>query len=165
MRHVIVLILVLVMFALQGTLSPRIAIWDVEPELMVILVVELAFRLPGLEAMAWPWGAGLAVDLRTGGPVGVLAFTFGLMALIIMRVREFFFTESFFVRIVASAAGVIVVRIALLISGLIRGQPPAFGVFIKELFVGALYTAALAAAFLPLLTLALRRFLPRRERG
>ena len=165
MRHVVALILVVVVLVLQETLAPRIALWDVRPELMVILVVELAFRLPGLEAMVWPWAAGLLTDLHEGGPVGVLAFTFGLSALIIMRLREFFFTESFFVRIIASAAGVVVTRVALAISGALRGQAPGFMDCLKELVVGTLYTAALAVVVLPLLTLALGRVLPRRERG
>ena len=165
MRFVVVLILAVAMLVLHATVAPRIAVWGVAPDLMVILVVQLAFRLPRIEALAWPWAAGLAVDLHDGGPAGVLALTYGLIAVAVDRLREFFFVESLMVQLAAVAAADLIQRLALLISQVLRGQAPSFMLFWKELFVGILYTVALGAVLLPLLSLALRRVLPRERRG
>ncbi len=165
LRHVVVLILVIVALVLQDTAAQRAAVWGVPPDVLVILVVELAFRLPRVEGMAWPWGLGLAADLHGTGVVGVLALTYGLIAIAIDRLREFFFTESLVVRLVAVAAGAFVEHAAVAISQILRGQGPSFMLFWKEALVGMVYTAALAALLLPLIDLALRRVLPKRQRG
>ncbi len=165
MRHVVVLILFVATLVVQATVSPRVAIWGVAPDLLVVLVVELAFRLPRPEGMVWPWGAGLAADLRGDGPAGVLAFTYALAALAIDRMREFFFVESLFVKVAAVAGADLLHHAAIAISQLIRGQAPSFMLFWKETFVGMVYTTALSAALLPLMGAALRRVLPRERRG
>ncbi len=165
MRHLVAAILFVAMIVVQATVSPRIAIWGVAPDLMVVLVVELAFRLPRPENLVWPWAAGLASDLRGDGPAGVLAFTYALTALAIDRMREFFFVESLFVRPAAVAVADLLHHAAIAISQIIRGQGPSFMLFCKETLVGMLYTTALSVALLPLMAAALRRVIPRERRG
>jgi rod shape-determining protein MreD len=161
-RFLVVFIMAVVLLVLHATVEPRIAVWNVAPDLLVILVVQLAFRLPGVEAVAWPWGIGLAADLHGDGLVGLLAFTWGLIAFVINRLREFFFVESLVVRLAAVASAEVLTRAAIAISQLIGGHPVSFMLFLKDVFVGAIYTSAVAAALLPLLGAALRRVLPRK---
>jgi rod shape-determining protein MreD len=162
-RSVVVVILFIFLLAAQAVIAPRIAVWGAQPQLLVILVVQMAFQLPRPEGIVWPWAAGLGADLHQGGPLGVLALTYGLIAVAVDRFRSFFSAESFVVRLIAVAAAAFIQHLALLISQWVRGQPPPFMAYGAQAFLSVLYTAALAALLLPLLAWVLGLFL-RKER-
>ena len=164
MRLAVTLILFLVTLALDATLSPRIALWGAPPDLMVILLVQVAFQLPRPENIIWPCVFGLGTDLHEDGPVGVLTLTFALLGIAIDRFQNAFFTEGLLVRVAAAGIAVFVRNFAVMISEVLRGQPPPFMLFWGQAFLSILYTAVLALALLPLLEWVLGRFTARKRR-
>lgn len=74
-RTVIILIEILVCFLLQSTVFPQIALAGVVPDLLMILVVSVAFMRGRIKGLLCGLACGLLVDFSFGSIVGL----FGLM--------------------------------------------------------------------------------------
>lgn len=164
MRWIITLLFFMFLLAAHAVIAPAISVWGAKPDFLVILVVQLAFQLPRPEGFLWPWFIGLATDLHDEGPLGVLAFTYGLIAFGIDRLREGVFTGALPVRLAAVAAADLVQDVALWISLIIRGQSPSFMLFWGHSILSVIYTTIAAAALMPLMSWALRGVCPKERR-
>ena len=101
-RYFIVFFVVL--FALQFSFLPLIAIYGVVPDLLLLATVSYAF----LRGSAWGgfigFALGLMQDLSVGSFFGLHAFTLTLIGLFFGRFSDRVFKEQFFLPITASIA-------------------------------------------------------------
>jgi rod shape-determining protein MreD len=78
---------------LQTTLAQRLEINHIRPDLMLIIALHYALQASSPEAMIAAWLLGFAVDLTGQGQLGVFAFAYGLLALLVVQFRESMFRD------------------------------------------------------------------------
>jgi rod shape-determining protein MreD len=83
-------ILVFITLVLQIGVCKRIGIGQqrIMPDLLLLTAVILAFRAPANHALIACWVLGFAKDVTSSSPLGSYALCFGLMALLLVRMRE-----------------------------------------------------------------------------
>ena len=115
------------------------------PDLLLMLVVILAFRGSHGQAPLAGWVLGLIKDLSSQSPLGGYAFAFGLAAWGIVRLRELFFGDNpMSLMFITFVAGFLVEQFVLIIC------------LLKNIFTGEDYgTLSTVIAFSTLLTAAL----------
>lgn len=74
-------LLVLAAALLQSTVTVRLELWGVKPDLVLILVVIGALLYGSKVALLWAFLGGLGVDLFSGGPLGISSLGLLLVAL------------------------------------------------------------------------------------
>jgi len=67
------LAILLVTALLQSTVLPRIALWGVHPDLVLLVVTSWSLLRGSQEGMLWALVGGLSVDLFSGARLGVTA--------------------------------------------------------------------------------------------
>jgi rod shape-determining protein MreD len=68
--------LLIVIAILQSTVVPHLTIWDVFPDLPVLVVVSWSLLRGAGEGVVWGFISGLAVDLLSGAPFGAATLSF-----------------------------------------------------------------------------------------
>lgn len=66
---------------MQSTVTVRLALWGVKPELVLLLVVIGALLYGSKAALVWGFLGGISVDLFSGGPLGISSLGLMLVAL------------------------------------------------------------------------------------
>jgi rod shape-determining protein MreD len=74
---------------LQTSVVPHLDIRGVYPDLLLVIAIFYILCAPRLDACIAAWFLGLATDLASHGNVGPMAFAYGAMALLLVRLREF----------------------------------------------------------------------------
>jgi rod shape-determining protein MreD len=88
MRWLAYFILAYVLLGLQLGLGPFIAYRDVPPNLLILLVIFIALNAERNEAMLVCFLIGLAQDLTTLQPLGLFAFSYGIVAVLVCWLAE-----------------------------------------------------------------------------
>jgi rod shape-determining protein MreD len=108
MKWVPFVILAVVTIVLQTTIvNQTLVIREICPDWMFILAVHYALHGPWPDVAIAAWILGLLVDLQTGDPtgtgtIGLFAFSYGLAACAILRIRRALFREHFVTHIVVT---------------------------------------------------------------
>ena len=157
MRWLITALLFLLVLTVQNAAAPYLEVLGAVPDFRVIFLVQLALVLPQFEAAVWAWCMGLAADLTGQTPAGVLAFSYCLVAFAFTRMRSQIFSAHILTRLILVVLAGLFLRLVLLISGIIRGHPTRFLLFLSTAAADLLYTAAFALVLLPLFLVILRR--------
>lgn len=147
MRWLAYFILAYVMLGLQAGLGPFVSIGSARPNFVVLAVIFIAIFAPRDAALLGAFVLGLLQDLLTQQPLGIYAFSYGLVAMFTVSTQQVVykghplthFSLAFIAEFLTS--GVIIAH------GLIRGPWPGF----MGLFYSALYTACLAPLVLGIL--------------
>lgn len=92
-------ILLYVVLVLQTTLAPALATHAVRPDFVIIMATYYAMMARPIDAVLSCWIIGFAMDLaglsyNGYSNVGISAFSLGLIAMIVVRIRELIFRES-----------------------------------------------------------------------
>ncbi|HEB01533.1 MAG TPA: rod shape-determining protein MreD [Candidatus Portnoybacteria bacterium] len=77
------LLTILILFlaaVLETTFIPHLAIWGVEPSLVLIIVLSWSILANGKKALTWALLGGLFLDLFSGLPFGVFTLSFVIVA-------------------------------------------------------------------------------------
>ncbi len=74
--------LLLLTALLQSTVTVRLELWGVKPDLVLILVVISALLYGSKAALVWGFLGGIGVDLFSGGPLGISSLGLMLVALV-----------------------------------------------------------------------------------
>jgi rod shape-determining protein MreD len=96
MRWVPFAILAIVVIVCQTTfVRSLMAIREIWPEWMIVLAVHYALWGPSPDAAIGAWILGLTVDLQTAAPhpIGLYAFSYGLAAWTVIRIRQVLFRD------------------------------------------------------------------------
>ncbi|MBN2563254.1 MAG: rod shape-determining protein MreD [Phycisphaerae bacterium] len=150
MHWIAFVILLLVVTVLQESVAPFIAVHTIRPDLMVILAVHYALAARTYDALLACWFIGLVIDLTSSsfavGPnVGLYALSFGLVGLVIVRLRDLTFRESIVTQLFFTfAAKVIVSLLAGVYMLYVVHAPSRFGEILLTGIYAAVYTAVLA---------------------
>ena len=164
MRWLITAALFLVMLTAQQAAGPHLHVLGATPDFLVIFVVQIALVLPPFDAILWSWGMGLAADLYGDTPVGVLAVTYALVALVITRIRGQIFAAHILTRLTLVLIADVLQHLVLLFSQIIRGHPIPFLLSLRTAALDVLYTVVFALVLLPTLSFVLGRLYPERRR-
>ena len=165
MQWLITAALFLLMLAAQATLAPRISLLDARPDFLIVLVVQMALVSPRLDSIVWSWAMGLVADLHDGNPVGVLALTYLLVAVVTQRIRTEIFAGHIVTRLLLVAVADVLRHVALLLAEIARGHPQQILLFFRTTVISVAYTAVVAMVLLPLLTLILKQVYPQGRRS
>jgi len=156
-RWLITALLFLLVLTLQNAAAPYLQVLGATPDFRVIFLVQLALVLSQFEAAVWAWCMGLAADLTGDTPAGVLALSYVLISLAFTRIRSQIFAAHILTRLILVVLAEVLLHGVLLISGIIRGHPTHFVLFLRTAALDIAYTAVAALVLLPLFLAILRR--------
>ncbi|MGH2770711.1 MAG: rod shape-determining protein MreD, partial [Actinomycetota bacterium] len=147
---------------LQAAVFNRLAIFDVAPDLILVVVISIALLQGPTAGALCGFGAGMLRDLLLGAPVGLGGLTYLLVGYGIGSVRCGVGGSGVSVSVVGTLVGSLFESALYVVLLALSGQPlaPASRV-IQVVLVGSLYNPALALLVHP----AVRKVLapPRRE--
>lgn len=135
---------------LQSAVAPFLAVHTIRPDLLVIVAVHYALLARAPDALIACWLTGLAIDL-TGlsytehANVGVNAFVLGLVALLIVGLRDLTFRESALTQLVFTFLAKLILSLLVGLHMLWAvGQWHRWGEVFTAACWAAVYTALLA---------------------
>ena len=148
MRWFIFSILVLVTLVLQVGLGRFMGIGPqrIMPDLLLLMAIVTAFRADSEEAPIACWFFGLAKDLTSQAPLGIYAFSFGLLAMLIVRMRDMLYGENLLTQAALVLVGSFIVEHLALGACIIKGsyREINYASLAMGMMFSALFTAALA---------------------
>jgi rod shape-determining protein MreD len=86
---------------LQSSLAPHLTVIGVKPSIVLPLVVAWSIIRGSVEGVTWGFVGGLALDLLSGGPVGLSAFTLLLVGFLTNLGESSLFKSSLMLPLVA----------------------------------------------------------------
>jgi rod shape-determining protein MreD len=154
MRWSVLLILAYIVLGLQLGVRGYVEYRGVTPNLPLLLAVFVALSAPRDEALLGCFVIGALQDLLTLQPMGLFAFSYGLMALVIVGLAPLLYRGHPITHLAMGLLGGVVTGIVLLINGWWRPIEPAHKYndvlyaavkrSPRELLVQILFTAILA---------------------
>ena len=149
MRWTIFLVVALAAVILQVGTSQVLGLGEqrVMPDLLLLVALVVAFRGPREEALLACWGLGLLKDLTSVAPLGAYAVSFGVLAWVVVGLREWLYGPRLLPQVVVLLAGGLFVEHVVWWVCLVKGVP------VMERYWGflstALLTGGLTAALYP----------------
>jgi rod shape-determining protein MreD len=125
MRWLAYFILAYVMLGLQLGLGAHVQYRGVGPDLVLLAVIFISLNAPREEAMLGAFLLGAMQDLVTLQPMGLYAFSYGLVAMIVSTGGQLAYREHPLTQFVMTLLGGIITAIILLIQGWIHPVGPA----------------------------------------
>jgi rod shape-determining protein MreD len=151
MRWIAFIILLLVVTVLQTSVMPFLAVHTIRPDLLVILAVYYALAARTHDALLACWIIGLAIDLTSlsfagGANVGLHALSLGMIALVIVNLRDLTFRDSVATRLFFTFATKLAVS---LLAGTYMGFVLQTVHPFRETLITAIYAAVYTAVLAP----------------
>ena len=148
----------LVAAVLQAALAPYLAIGQVVPNFLLLVVVTIALvEGPGPGA-AVGFSAGLVFDLLGSGPVGPMLLVLTLTGYLAGLMHENMFAEGWLLPLTVLAIATLSAEVAYgLILVLLNVGGPFWSTFLTKMLPGAVYNSVLALLIFPWLARFLRR--------
>lgn len=141
---------------LQGVLAPAIAVWEIRPDFVFLVVLLIAFKEGAAGGALAGFVAGLFVDLNSAGALGVTSLTSALVAFAVGSVADRLMGANAATRIIVALLATLLrdqlVYLVLLPDGLLG----ALKMFYRAALPGAFYTALLAAPVMSLAEMIIR---------
>lgn len=141
-----------IVFVLQCTLMPRIALADAQPDILFALALSYALCIerPAL-AIASCWTVGLLKDIGSGGLMGIFALIFLIVGYAVNRLKVNLFKESLLVQLALTFGMALLCQLIYAgVTAMTVSMPPFAGVVGKS-FAIACYTAPATPLFILLL--------------
>jgi len=147
--------------ALQAGLAPYMAIGQVVPNFLLLVVVTIALvEGPGAGAGVG-FAAGLIFDLMGSGPVGPMLLVLTLTGYLAGLMHENMFAEGWLLPLTVLAIATLSAEVAHgLILALLNAGGPFGSTFLTKMLPGAIYNTALALLVYPWLARFLRQERP-----
>ena len=148
----------LVAAVLQAALAPYLAIGQVVPNFLLLVVVTIALvEGPGPGAVVG-FSAGLIFDLLGSGPVGPMLLVLTLTGYLAGLMHENMFAEGWLLPLTVLAIATLSAEVAYgLILILLNVGGPFWYTFLTKMLPGAVYNTVLALLIFPWLARFLRR--------
>jgi len=148
MRWLNFLILVFVVLLLQVAVCRPLGLGPqrIMPDLLLMTAVILSFHGSGDKVPVACWVLGLVKDVSSQGALGCYAFSFGLLALIIIRLRDMFYGDKPLVLMLFIVVGGFLAEQMTLLIGMIKEDFPSetYGALSMAAMFSVLFTAGLA---------------------
>ncbi|HEV8663461.1 MAG TPA: rod shape-determining protein MreD [Candidatus Methylomirabilis sp.] len=133
---------------LQTTLAHRVGVAGIRPDLYLLFLFFLSFRVRSEAATAMGFLLGLYQDAFSGAPLGLHAFTLSVGGFVLTGVAEGVDASRIFPRLVLLASsGLALGTLAQLLLHFFRLDPPV-SALVTVVLPTALYTALLGGAVL-----------------
>lgn len=144
-------------FVLQVMLAPHLAVFGVVPNLLLLVVMTLAFvEGPSAGAVAG-FVAGLLLDLLGTAPVGAWALVLTMTGYTSGMLQENLFAEGWLApATIAVIAGLIAETSYLIVLAIVGAGPASWGALARIVIPGAVYNAVLVVLAYPWLARFLR---------
>lgn len=150
-RLAIFTLLMLTAVLLQTTVFPRVKLFGVEPDLILVVVISLALLEGPTTGATAGFGGGLLKDLLLDAPTGITAFSHLLVGYGIGSVRPYVQSTSVFVPLSAIFVGSLVgTALYEIVDALLGRTSSTFDRVFKVVVLTALYNALLAPFVYPL---------------
>ncbi|MDP9225975.1 MAG: rod shape-determining protein MreD [Actinomycetota bacterium] len=149
---------------LQSTLVVQVTILGVIPQLVLVVVVSLAFTDGPRVGVVTAFAGGLLQDLLLPQSiVGLTALVYVLIAYAVGRFREFSTTDSVWAPVIAVAVSSFAAEVSYALLAVIMGQPwVSFTFTAKVIGLVVLYNTLLTPLTFPLVRRVADRFRPER---
>lgn len=146
MRWLTFVILSILALTLQAAVAPRLELFSARPDFLLIVVVFLSLYAPSRDAITAGWILGVCADLMTIERFGLIAFSYGMTAMIVTSLREYLFRYRVVTQTVVTLTACLLVRTAWTIYYHLLYE--ASGPLLRDWLIGGVlvsaYTAALA---------------------
>jgi len=146
MRWLAYLILAYLVLGLQAGLSGYVHVRGAAPNLVLLAMLFIVLCAPRDAALLGAVGLGLMQDLLTQQPLGLYAFAYGVIALLVVPCQTMVYAEHPATHVMAALVGSVICSILILINGYVR--PGSGRVAPITLLYQTLYTALLAPLFI-----------------
>jgi rod shape-determining protein MreD len=93
MRWVMFILFVGLLLTLQSAVAPRLALFGLRPDWLLVAVVFFALHARVGDAVLGAWLIGAGADLMSLERLGLMALTYGLAAVLVLSIREYLFRE------------------------------------------------------------------------
>jgi len=164
MRGLTYFILAYVAIGVQSGMAHALAVGSALPNFALLAVIFITLNAPRDVALSGAFFIGLFQDLCTGTPLGLYAFSYGLVAMFVISTQQIVYREHFITHFSVALIGGLIVGLLVLAQSALRDRAtvPAM-----PLFYGAIYTAVLSPLVIGILNRIRRvfQFQPRRSRG
>jgi rod shape-determining protein MreD len=158
--YVVCLLLVVVALA-QSSLSPRLALLGVQPNLMLLAVLSWSLLRGGREGLLWAFGGGVLVDILSGAPLGVSSLSLLLVSLLSSQGELAVFGTTLSLPLFVGFVGSLLHDLSFLFMLQLLGWSIDWPTALSKLL---LLDAGLNTVFMPLMYVSLR-WLHRRTKG
>ena len=115
MRWLTFMILVAAALTLQSTVAPRLEIFGVRPDWLLVVVLFFGLYAPSGDAIFGGWIIGIAADLMTIERLGLLALSYALSALLVVAVRDYLFRDRAVTQFILALSVSLILRAAWMI--------------------------------------------------
>ena len=112
MRWLTFLLLMVIALTLQSALAPRLEVFGVRPDWLLVVVVFFAMHATARDATFGAWLIGGCADLLTVERLGLLALSYGLAALAVLSVREYLFRHRVWPQFLVTLGACLLIRLA-----------------------------------------------------
>lgn len=142
---------------LQVMIAPHIPIFGVTPNLLLLVVITLAFVEGAPAGAAAGFAAGLLMDLLSTGPIGAWALVMSVTGYLSGSLKQNLFAEGWLAPVTVGVIAALVADFAYLIVVTVIGVGPSFWSALGRLVLPrAVYNAILVMLFYPWLARFLR---------
>jgi len=159
MRWTAYFILAYVFLGIQVGLAPYLRFQGAVPNFVLMCVVFIAVNATREPALLACFGLGVMQDILSQQPLGLYAFSYGLVGMFVVSTQELVYREHPLTHFSITLVGGLLVGAVLLVHGWVHPPAPpvrttdaqtlpAMRISALVLFTTALYTAALAVAVL-----------------
>jgi rod shape-determining protein MreD len=143
-RVIFTSIIVYIMLGLQLGLGPFVAYRGVTPNLVLLVVVFSALNLPRDAALLTCFFIGLIQDAVSVQPLGLYAFGYGLVAIVVCWLAESVRRAHPLTHLSLAFMAAMIVGMLLLVHELIRPVSPTVHIGPRVVAISAAYTTILA---------------------
>ncbi len=144
-------------FVLQVMIAPHIAIFGVTPNLLLLVVITLAFVEGSSAGATVGFIAGILMDLLSTGPIGAWALVMSVTGYLSGSLTRNLFAEGWLAPVTIGVITALVADFAYLVVVTVIGVGPAFWPALGRLVLPrAVYNAVLVMLFYPWLARFLR---------
>ena len=146
---------------LQAALAPYLAIGQVVPNFLLLVVITIALVEGPAPGAAVGFSAGLIFDLLGSGPVGPMLLVLTLTGYLTGLMHENMFAEGWLLPLTVLAVATLSAEVAYgLILILLGSGGPFWSTFLTKMLPGAVYNTVLALLIYPWLARFLRQERP-----
>jgi rod shape-determining protein MreD len=148
MRWLSFFILVYIALGLQAGLARAIEYKNAAPNFVLLVVIFIALSAPRDTALLACFILGAMHDFASQGTLGLLAFTYGFVAVFIASIQQAVGRRNFITHFILTIVAGVIAAVILSLHGWLR--PPAPGAYppALPLFYSAIYSAILAPLIL-----------------
>lgn len=157
-RSMPIAMVILVAAVLQVAIAPHVAIGRVVPNVLLLVVITLAFFEGSEAGLYGGFATGLLLDLLGTGPVGVWALVLAVTGYVSGLVAQNVFAEGWLLPVTVAAVACLLAEGAYALMLVVLGTEGASAAALwNKVLPGAVYNAVLALLVYPWLARSLRR--------